>query len=65
MLARLLLVLGSLPLAGFAVAQTDVHLPPHGHLPASVDLMPELERLGLTARGRAIATPARYLLSRE
>ena len=50
MLARLLLVISPWPLAGFAVAQTDVRLPPHGHLPASVDLMPELERLGLTAR---------------
>ena len=50
MWVRLLLVFGSLPVAGFAVAQTDVRLPPHGRLPASVDLMPELERLGLTAR---------------
>ena len=49
-LASLLLVIGSWLLAGFAVAQTDVRLPPQGHLPASVDLMPELERLGLTAR---------------
>ena len=49
-LASLLLVIGLWPLAGFAVAQTDVRLPPHGHLPAGVDLMPELERLGLTAR---------------
>ena len=47
--ARLLLVIGLWLLAGFAVAQTDVPLPP-GHLPGSVDLMPEFERLGLTAR---------------
>ena len=52
MLIRLLLVLCLWPLAGFAVAQTDVRLPPHGRLPASVDLMPELERLGLTARAQ-------------
>ncbi len=50
MLARLLLVLGAWPLAGFAMAGTDVRLPPQGPLPASVNLMPELERLGLTAR---------------
>ena len=50
MLLRLLLVVSSLPLAGFALAQPDARLPPHGHLPASIDLMPELERLGLTAR---------------
>jgi hypothetical protein len=36
--------------AGYAVAQTDVRLPPHRPLPANVDLMPHLERLGLTAR---------------
>ena len=50
MFVRVLLVLSSLSLAGLAMAQTDVRLPPHGHLPVRVDLMPDLERLELTAR---------------
>ena len=48
-LAGLLLVLGSW-FAGLAVAQPVTPLPPQGQLPASVDLKPELQRLGLTAR---------------
>ena len=50
MLACLVLLIIPWPLVSFAAAQTDVRLPPHGHLPASIDLMPEFERLGLTAR---------------
>ena len=65
---------GSLSFAGFAVAQTDVRLPPHGQLPASLDLMPEFERLGLTAHAQgnrdtcsifAIAGVAELELDRE
>jgi hypothetical protein len=52
MLARLLLVILAWPLAGLAAAQTDARLPPHGRLPASVDLMPAFERLGVTARAQ-------------
>ncbi len=50
MFVRLLLVLSSWLLAGLAMAQPDLRLPPHGHLPVRVDLMPDLERLELTAR---------------
>jgi hypothetical protein len=50
MLGRLLLVFGAWLLAGFAVAETEGRAPAHGQLPASVDLMPAIERLGLTAR---------------
>ncbi len=49
-LGRLLLLIGLWPLAGLAVAEKEVRVPPQDHLPAGVDLMPELERLGLTAR---------------
>jgi len=74
MFVRLLLVLGSWLLAGLAVAQTDVRLPPHGHLPVRVDLMPDLERLELTARVQgnrdtcsifAVTGVAEYELGRE